>query len=104
MQIKHNELIFFLNCCNEVLRGIHIEPDFETVFGETGVSQIKNLENILDKQVSENSEMIDITLDKENEQLLVKVIEVTIHELGWELSLRTNLDKEQAQALLHRFL
>lgn len=102
MEITHNEITFYLNCCNEVLRGFQVKPDFDTIFGNEGKEKIEKLELLLNQFKKQDAVLGNITLTRGDILLLIKIIVLTAHVLDWELSLRTNMTKQEVQILINR--
>ncbi len=97
MKLNHKEIIFCLNCCNEILRGYKLGTDFETIFGPNGEKQIEDIEKrFLVSKDNEDSAELSKILSTSEVVTVVKMLVITIHELDSELSLRTNMNKTEA--------
>lgn len=104
MKLNHEEIIFCLNCCNEILRGYKLGTDFETIFGTNGEKQIEDIEKkfLISKDNVDSAELSKIISTNEG-VTVVKMLVITIHELDWELPLRTNLNKIDAGNIVSKF-
>ena len=104
MKLNQTEIIFCLNCCNEILRGYKLGTDFETLFGTDGEKQIEDIEKkfLISKDNEADAELSKIISTIEV-VAVVKMLVITIHELDRELPLRTNLNKIDAGNLVSKF-
>lgn len=103
MSIDKNELLFSLNCCNEILRGYSLKPNFDTIFGLNGERTVTELENKLKTTHSDtNSDNLILDLNYDEVITLIKIVSITIHELSWELSLRTNFSEIEAMNFIEK--
>lgn len=104
MKLNQEEIIFCLNCCNEILRGYKLGTDFETIFGTNGEKQIEDIEKkfLISKDNKDSAELGKIISTHEG-VTVVKMLVITIHELDWELPLRTNLNKIETGNIVKKF-
>ena len=103
MKVTKQELQFWSESLNEVMRGFSVKPSPEYVFGDL-VGEIGNIDNLLlDVRKNSGSESDDAILEvanitKKHLQVIKIAMTETVKELGvWELPLRTSSTLSQAQ-------
>jgi len=96
MQLSHDELVLYLQCLNEVLRGFKI-----TNFDQTlGISkQHLHAEDEQLRAIEKSGQTFSTILDI---PIRPTVINATISELEWEFQIRTGFEISEAKELLKR--